>query len=1163
MLLVPPDAGAARGVRPGARPARGHVRRLPQPAHAGAAAGCGRDLRPRRVSRGVARRAVPRGRAAPAGGDAVHAVPPAARGQGGPERLRRVPPGRAGAARPGGRTPARAAAPVRHRQGAAPGVAAAARGLAVARRRLGRGRRRGRPSRPQPRTRDAIRRGARGGCRPRRDAPDGTPGGDGARHLPARPSQVSRLHHLPRLGAGARSSDVSAAAGLPDLPSRDAGRARLRALPRRRRARGARSGDRQGGRRRRAGPGASGALRARRTSRAAVRDVPHGPGHPVRARGRGGVQGVPRRPPRPRSAVRRVPRPRRRGGARGARPARARPPRVRRLSRARGRGAPRARPSLLPDVPPGAARALPGAGVHRVSPARRPRRGAAAARRAGGGGRLDVSARVWLLAAGVMAGAVPGALRAQGYRLRLDTRFQAAAYRGVTLDSIAVGDTVTGPGGGAYTPDGYAVNCVAGDAYCRFFRPGPAVHAAPVTATADLAAWGFGVAGLSVHATGRVAGDLGGGAAWPGSDAHVQLLEGYAEYAAERVTAQLGRQEVATRFGFTGFDGARVALRPGPRGLELTGYGGWGLARGIALPVTSPALNPLDDFQPVERQLVAGARAGWTSPWLDVRLDYLREVDPSTDYFVGERAGFDVSVRPAPGWSFAGGADYDLAAGWWGSAEAELGYAAAGGRWSAAIGVRRYPAFRLVDDLGRVQSGAVPGGAGVGVGGGHPVVAAPSPGRGVRLRRGGGVHADRPLRDERLAVLLGRHLLAGAGVDGGRRVPCGVRPGRVLPRVRGRAHVRAPRSAGGQPAGGDARPPARIPLRPVVADAVRSRRDVPALGARVAGARRQPVPRRPGPARPGGFQLGPGARERPYRAVVRARRGSRRSSPGGAAHAVWAGEPVSAMRVAVAVAALAALAPAKGGAQQVPGGGGAVGFDHAGHRKLFPACETCHRGAAEPGRSLWPDPATCEACHDGTIERRVAWQPPAAPRRTNQRFDHTPGAEVKVIPAQCVDCHADKGAPWMSVRRVAVQRCLDCHEIKTAHLAAPDTACALCHLPLARAVRLTREDIAAFPKPPSHEQPGFARGAGHGAAAERLTPVTPSCGVCHARDFCLQCHVDAPEQPAIQALPPDPRATAIAVRLAPPPSHADESFLARHGGVVRRDARSEERPCRE
>jgi hypothetical protein len=307
-----------------------------------------------------------------------------------------------------------------------------------------------------------------------------------------------------------------------------------------------------------------------------------------------------------------------------------------------------------------------------------------------------MSARARLLAFALLAGVVPGALRGQGYRLRFDTRFQAAAYRGVALDSIAVGDTIAGPGGGPYTPDGYAVNCVAGDAYCRFFRPGPAVHAAPVTATADLAAWGFGPSGLSIHATGRVAGDLSGGGTWPGTDAHVQLLEGYAEYAAERVTAQLGRQEVATRFGFTGFDGGRLALRPGPGGLEVTAYGGWGLARGIALPVTSPALNPLDDFQPVERQLVAGARAGWTSPWLDVRLDYLREVDPSTDYFVGERAGFDVTVRPGAGWSFAGGADYDLAAGWWGSAEAELGYAAPGGRWRAAAGVRRYrPHFDL------------------------------------------------------------------------------------------------------------------------------------------------------------------------------------------------------------------------------------------------------------------------------------------------------------------------------------------------------------------------------------------------------------------------------------------------------------------------------------
>ena len=46
-----------------------------------------------------------------------------------------------------------------------------------------------------------------------------------------------------------------------------------------------------------------------------------------------------------------------------------------------------------------------------------------------------------------VAAALPGAARAQGFRLRVDTRLQAAAYRGVTLDSIPVGDTVSGPSG--------------------------------------------------------------------------------------------------------------------------------------------------------------------------------------------------------------------------------------------------------------------------------------------------------------------------------------------------------------------------------------------------------------------------------------------------------------------------------------------------------------------------------------------------------------------------------------------------------------------------------------------------------------------------------------------------------------------------------------------
>jgi hypothetical protein len=206
--------------------------------------------------------------------------------------------------------------------------------------------------------------------------------------------------------------------------------------------------------------------------------------------------------------------------------------------------------------------------------------------------------------------------------------------------------------------------------------------------------WGLGISGLSVHATARVGVDFGSADAWPGTNPAVQLLEGYAEYAVTRATARLGRQVVASRLGTTGFDGAGVVVRDARRGVEIDGFAGWGLARGVALPVTSPALNPLDDFQPRRRQLVAGVGAGWTKGMADVRLDYLREVDPGTDHFVSERVGLGASLRPIPGVQLAGGADYDIVTGWWGSAEGTLTYAQS--KVQASVGARRYrPHFDL------------------------------------------------------------------------------------------------------------------------------------------------------------------------------------------------------------------------------------------------------------------------------------------------------------------------------------------------------------------------------------------------------------------------------------------------------------------------------------
>ncbi|HEY7193785.1 MAG TPA: hypothetical protein VH439_08590 [Gemmatimonadales bacterium] len=230
-------------------------------------------------------------------------------------------------------------------------------------------------------------------------------------------------------------------------------------------------------------------------------------------------------------------------------------------------------------------------------------------------------------------------------------------------------------------------------------------------------------------------------------------------------------------------------------------------------------------------------------------------------------------------------------------------------------------------------------------------------------------------------------------------------------------------------------------------------------------------------------------------------------------------------------------------------------FDHPKHARLFPTCTACHAGAEDPDSALYPSPARCAACHDGAVQPRVAWQPPAE-RPSNLKFVHdlvplmtrqTPQGPQELT---CADCHTPEGAPWMTVQRPQPDRCMQCHAPGFAHASAPDTLCSTCHIPLVRAASLRAADIAAFPKPPSHEAANWVSRAGHGKLA---AAGAQSCAVCHARDFCQTCHVDAPEQAAIQALDPDPRSRAIVVQLTAPASHQEADFLQRHGRVARAD----------
>jgi hypothetical protein len=146
------------------------------------------------------------------------------------------------------------------------------------------------------------------------------------------------------------------------------------------------------------------------------------------------------------------------------------------------------------------------------------------------------------------------------------------------------------------------------------------------------------------------------------------------------------------------------------------------------------------------------------------------------------------------------------------------------------------------------------------------------------------------------------------------------------------------------------------------------------------------------------------------------------------------------------------------------------------------------------------------------------------------------------------------------VRRAEVRRCLSCHGVRAEHLATANTACGTCHLPLAEATSLPAERIMRFPTPPSHFETSFPLEHGKLAQppADTGAPfgVSQSCATCHARDFCITCHVNAPEMPAIQALAPDPRSLAIKTKLEAPASHATPEFLQRHGQVARREPQS-------
>ena len=235
-------------------------------------------------------------------------------------------------------------------------------------------------------------------------------------------------------------------------------------------------------------------------------------------------------------------------------------------------------------------------------------------------------------------------------------------------------------------------------------------------------------------------------------------------------------------------------------------------------------------------------------------------------------------------------------------------------------------------------------------------------------------------------------------------------------------------------------------------------------------------------------------------------------------------------------------------------------FPHEKHARVFPLCTTCHAGVVEPGQSIWPAPTGCASCHDGVVQPRVAWEPRVGPRLGNRRFTHEAHrvAATAREPADsalirnCAACHNEPGAPRMAVRNAVVSQCIECHGYGAPHIDVPSEACATCHVRLTDAPGLTREEIARFPRPRSHDAPDFVLG-GHGKAAKgpggpsSSRAVAASCATCHARNLCIACHVNAPESPVIRALALDERSPVYAASQPVPPGHRAPGFWRAHG----------------
>lgn len=201
-------------------------------------------------------------------------------------------------------------------------------------------------------------------------------------------------------------------------------------------------------------------------------------------------------------------------------------------------------------------------------------------------------------------------------------------------------------------------------------------------------------------------------------------------------------------------------------------------------------------------------------------------------------------------------------------------------------------------------------------------------------------------------------------------------------------------------------------------------------------------------------------------------------------------------------------------------------FPHEEHATLFPTCEGCHAGVQTgDDEALFPPEGSCAECHDGERAEEVEWSAPG-PRPSNLRFFHPDHPEVvseAEAPSTCSTCHLpDEPATRMSVEDLRAEGCVECHAHEADEHLAVDVDCSACHVSLTDAERLPVDRVSLFQEPATHDDPDFT---------SQHAPDTPfqefSCSVCHARETCERCHVNADRLEEVQGLSRDERVASL------------------------------------